>query len=78
MLLEISQAYCRLVAMIVETLRQAIEQSGKSRYQISKETGIDQATLCRIMHGESCGTKTADMLCEYLGLELRPRRAKGR
>lgn len=78
MLLEISQAYCRLVDMIVETLRQAIEQSGKSRYQISKETGIDQATLCRIMHGESCGTKTADMLCEYLGLELRPRRAKGR
>ena len=62
--------------MIVETIRQAIEKCGKSRYQIHKETGVDQATLSRIMNGQSCGTKTADMLCEYLGLELRPRRAK--
>jgi|WetSurMetagenome_2_1015567.scaffolds.fasta_scaffold1399539_2 hypothetical protein len=78
MVLESSQAQCILVDMIVETIRQAIEKCGRSRYQISKETGVDQATLCRIMNGESCGTKTADLLCEYLQLELRPRRAKGR
>lgn len=78
MILEYFQARCILVDMIVETIRQAIEKSGQSRYAISKATGVDQATLCRIMNGESCGTKTADLLCEYLGLELQPRRAKGR
>ena len=64
--------------MIMETLRQAIEKSGKSRYRIHKDTGIDQAVLCKIMAGGTCSMETADILCEYLGLELRPRRAKGR
>ncbi|HSW01332.1 MAG TPA: helix-turn-helix transcriptional regulator [Sedimentisphaerales bacterium] len=63
---------------IVKDIGQAIKTCGKTRYQISKETGIDQATLCRIVNGGRCGMKTADKLCEYLGLELRPRRAKGR
>ena len=62
--------------MIVTSIGQAIEKCGQSRYQISKKTGIDQAILCRIVNGGSCGMKTADKLCEYLGLELRPRRAK--
>ena len=60
-------------AMILESIAKAIEKSGKSRYQISKETGIDQAVLCRITTGSgtgSCSTKTADILCKYLGLEL--------
>lgn len=59
----------------------AIEQSGKSRYQISKDTGIDQAVLCRITTGSgtgSCSTKTADILCKYLGLELKPKKKKGK
>jgi hypothetical protein len=62
--------------MIVKSIGQAIEKCGKSRYQISKETAIDQAILCRIVNGGLCGMKTADKLCAYLGLELRPRRAK--
>jgi hypothetical protein len=64
--------------MIVEIIVQAMAKCGKSRYQISKDTKIDQAILCRIVNGGSCGMKTADKLCKYLGLELRPRRAKGR
>ena len=56
--------------MILESIVQAMKQSKKTRYQISKETGIDQAVLCRIMSGGSCGTKTVDKLCLYLGLEL--------
>jgi ribosome-binding protein aMBF1 (putative translation factor) len=64
--------------MIVKRIAQAIEESGKSRYAISNETGIDQAVLCRIANGGSCGMKTADKLCNYLGLELRPRKAKAR
>ena len=62
--------------MIVKSIGQAIEKYPKSRYEISRETGIDQAILCRIVNGGSCGMKTADKLCKYLGLELRPRRAK--
>lgn len=67
-----------MVNMIMEILRQAIEKSGKSRYRIHKDTGTDQAVLCKIMAGGTCSMETADELCKYLGLELRPRRAKGR
>lgn len=64
------------VNMIIERIAEAIEKSGKTRYQIAKETGIDQAVLCRIMQGGSCRTKTVDFLCEYLGLELTPKKPK--
>ena len=65
--------------MILENISKAIRKSGKSRYQISKETGIDQAVLCRIAVGSgtgSCSTKTADALCKYLGLELGAKKSK--
>ena len=65
--------------MILENIAKAIEKSGKSRNQISKETGIDNAVLCRIVTGSgtgSCSTKTADILCKYLGLELKPKKKK--
>lgn len=59
----------------MENIAKAIEKSGISRYQISKDTGIDQAVLCRIANkGKkrqgSCSIETADILCKYLGLEL--------
>ena len=67
--------------MILEAIAKAIEKSDKSRYQISKDTGIDQAVLCRIVTGSgtgSCSTKTADILCKYLGLELKLKKKKGK
>ena len=64
--------------MILENIAKAIEKSGKSRYQISKDTGIDNAVLCRIVSGGSCSTKTIDVLCEYLGLELVAKKKKER
>ncbi|MGB7581316.1 MAG: helix-turn-helix transcriptional regulator [Sedimentisphaerales bacterium] len=60
----------------MERIAEAIEKSGKTRYQIAQETGIDQAVLCRVVSGGSCGTKTADLLCKYLGLELTPKKLK--
>ncbi|MCJ7778832.1 MAG: helix-turn-helix domain-containing protein [Sedimentisphaerales bacterium] len=59
--------------MILEKIAEAIKKSGKSRYRISKETGIDQAVLCRIVSGNGkgqCSLDTADKLCKYLGLKL--------
>lgn len=58
----------------MDTIRQAIEGSGKSRYRIWKDTGVDQAVLCKIMAGGTCSMETADTLCEYLGLVLKPER----
>jgi len=62
----------------METIRQTIENSGKSRYRIYKDTGVEQSVLCKIMAGGTCSMETADTLCAYLGLELRPRRRKAR
>jgi hypothetical protein len=60
-----------------EQVRQAIDACGKTRYQISQDTGIDQATLCRFM-GDKGGLSipVLDTLGEYLGLEIRQRKAK--
>ena len=61
---------------IIKTLRKEIRACGKSRYQISKETGIDQAALCRIMQGGGCKVQTAEILCNYFGYELRRKKSK--
>ena len=65
--------------MFIEKIAEAIRKSDKSRYRISKETGIDQAALCRIVSGKGkgqCGLQTADKLCKYLGMELVPKSKK--
>jgi transcriptional regulator with XRE-family HTH domain len=60
---------------ISEQLREAIERSGKSRYRIAQDTGISQAILSRFVNTK-CGLSLAyvDVLCEYLGLQLKPNR----
>ena len=67
-----------IIMTILESITKAINKSGKTRYQISKETGIDEAVLCRIVSGGSCSMKTADILCKYLGLELKPKKKRER
>jgi hypothetical protein len=64
--------------MILENIAKVIEKSGKSRYQISKDTDVDQAVLCRIVSGGSCSIETADILCKYFGLELKPKKKRGK
>jgi hypothetical protein len=60
---------------ISDQLKQAINECGKSRYRIAKETGISQAILSRFVRTE-CGLSLAyyDRLAEYFGLELAPKR----
>ncbi len=64
-----------------EQVRQAIDTCGKTRYQISQDTGIDQATLCRFMGGNGgLSIPVLDKLGEYLGLRIvtdKPRKKKG-
>ncbi len=75
-MLDEHQASDIVKVMIIEEIRRQIEKNGKSRYQISKETGIDEGALCRIMQGGSCKVETADALFEYFGIRLVARRRK--
>ena len=59
------------VSRILEQIRKAIEAGEKSRYRLSKETGIDQAQLSRLMKGqEGLSYENLEKLVEALGLEV--------
>ncbi|QNN23081.1 helix-turn-helix transcriptional regulator [Planctomycetales bacterium ZRK34] len=56
-------------------LRDCINRSGKSRYAISKETGISQSHLSRFMDQKSnLSFEMAEKLAELLGYEFELRR----
>jgi hypothetical protein len=60
--------------LLSDHLRRAIDECGRSRYAISCETGIDQATLSRFMRGGGLSLNAVDKLVDVLNLEVRPRR----
>ena len=63
---------------IEEQLRQAILQSGISRYRLSQLTGVANAVLSNFVNGHrSLTLTTAAKLAKALNLELRPKK-KGR
>jgi DNA-binding phage protein len=54
-----------------DQLRQAIDQSDKTRYRISQETGVSEAVLSRFMNRKvGLSMETVDLVCECLGLRL--------
>ena len=64
---------------VSQQLRKAIAESGQSLRLIAEECGTNDAQLSRFMRAErGLTTKTVDRLCEYLGLELRKSKRKGR
>lgn len=65
-----------LLIMIVETIRKHIKTCDKTRYRIAQDTGVDEATLCRIVAGRTCSVETANILCEYFGLKLVPKKKR--
>lgn len=67
-----------VVFMIIQTIRKHIEKSGKTRYRISKDTGVSEAQLCRIMQGKTCTVETADILLKYFGLTIAKKKRKAR
>lgn len=56
--------------MLIEMLRKKIRECRKSLNQLSRETGIDVAALCRIVNGGDCKTATADKICKYFKLKI--------
>ena len=62
---------------ISDQIRDAIESADVTRYRISVETGINEATLSRFMNGTGGMTvETLDKLGEYLGLEIVEKKKK--
>jgi hypothetical protein len=54
-----------------EALRQAVAESGKTLYRVSKDSGVPYACLHRFVVGHQAVSMGAlDKLCVYLGLEL--------
>ena len=65
------------MAGIAEQLVNVIEDSGQTRYAISKGSGINQSMLSRLVNGErAMSFEAAERLADYLGHEIviRPKR----
>ena len=63
----------RVLAMsqLLNAIRAAIKASDKSRYRLSKETGIKQSHLSRLMTGEAgLGVENVERLAKALGLRI--------
>jgi len=65
-----------------DQIRAAINSSGKTRYQIWQETGIDQGQLSKFMSGtRGLSIDALDRLAECIGMAVvidKPRTKKGR
>ena len=56
---------------MTDQVRQAIDDSGLTRYRIAQDTGIDESTLSKFYHGtRGLSLNNLDLLCEYLGLRI--------
>jgi hypothetical protein len=58
------------MASVTETLRQALERCGQTRYAVSKATGIPESVLSRFVRGQPLRGGNLDKLADHLGLVL--------
>ena len=62
---------------ILDEIRKAIEDSDVSRYEISKQTKIDQGQLSKLMAGKcSISIEKLQRLLDFLGFEAIVRRKR--
>lgn len=56
---------------MTDQVRQAIDDSGLTRYRIAQDTGLDESTLAKFYHGtRGLSLDNLDLLCEYLGVRI--------
>lgn len=56
---------------LTAAVRAAIEQSGLSRYEVAKRSGVNEAALSRFMNGAAgLSLATLDRLAPVLGLRI--------
>lgn len=64
---------------LTDQIRQAVDQSGQSRYRLCKTLGIPESSMSRFMAGGGLSFENLDKLADLLGLRLAARkRRKGR
>lgn len=64
--------------LLTDQLRQAIDDSGLSRYQIAKATGIDESALAKFYNGRrGLSMDALNALGEYLQLTINLGRKPG-
>jgi DNA-binding phage protein len=64
---------------IVSQLRKAVERDPRPVSRIAAKAGLSPIQLFRFVRGErGLTTPAVDALCKALGLELTPKRRKGR
>ncbi len=63
---------------ISDQLRAAIDKADVTLYRIAKDSRVDWGTIQRFMDGTRPNIRidTMERLCEYLGLELRPKKKR--
>jgi len=69
------------MSQILDELQRRIQASGKSRYALSKETGIEESALSRFMAGtRGLSIDSIEKLAKALGCEIiiRKRKKRGR
>lgn len=55
---------------MAEMIRNEIQGSSKTRYQIAKESGISETQLSRLMQGRTLTAETLGVLLDYFGFKL--------
>jgi len=65
-----------LRCMLIDLLRAQIKSCGKRRAEISRETGVEEAVLYRILQGGSCKAETVEALLKYFGFEIVRKKVK--
>ena len=71
------------IKLLTNQLRQAIDDSGLTRYQIAKETAIDESALAKFYNGHrGLSMEALNALGEFLQLKItlggKPSRKKGK
>jgi plasmid maintenance system antidote protein VapI len=68
---DVHQPGCKVLS---EQIREAIADSGMSRYRIARTIGVDESGLCKFCRGtRGLSMDVIDRLGELLQLEIRPR-----
>jgi transcriptional regulator with XRE-family HTH domain len=65
--------------LLTDQLRQAIDDSGLTRYRIAKATGIDESALAKFYNGRrGLSMDALNALGEFLRLTITPGRKPGK
>jgi transcriptional regulator with XRE-family HTH domain len=56
---------------LTDQIRQAVESCGLSRYEIAKQTGLDESALAKFVNGRrGFSMESLNVLAEFLELEI--------